>query len=82
MKEHHQEVTEKLKAWLEQMSNPLWDPWTQYSIPTSSESIREMKEEDDDDGICIDPTHDHPEDIGFSYRHSVLKKGHFQKSEF
>ena len=71
MKEHHQEVTEKLKAWLEQMSNPLWDPWTQYSIPTSSDSIREMKEEDDDDSICIDPTHDHPEDIGFSYRHSV-----------
>ena len=68
-----QEATQKLQAWLGQMSNPFWDPWTQYSI----KSWGDTKEEEEEKNVGIDPTEDHPENIKYSYQGKRDANGHF-----
>ena len=72
MKEGQQEATSKLRAWLEQMSNPSLDPWPHWQPdPIASQSVEWG------DKVIIDPTYDHEDTLKYSYRGRRDSEGQF-----
>ena len=57
-----EEATSKLRAWLEQMSNPSIDPWPHWQPDTRAGSSVALGER-----ITIDPTYDHADTLQYSY---------------
>ena len=66
-----EEATQKLRQWLEEVSNPSLNPWPDFVIP------EEVEEDEDEDDPVIDPIADHGPDDDCSYKGKRDKDGKY-----